>query len=85
MRTANHEKAILDYEEALRLFQKKEWSKAIHALEQVARDYPVEREVCDEACARNVVRGLAVGGRDAGPDADIPRLLLSVGGHGEHC
>jgi len=52
VRTANHEKAILDYEEALKLFQKKDWGKAIHALEQVVRDYPTEREVCDRARIR---------------------------------
>ncbi|MGH9867374.1 MAG: tetratricopeptide repeat protein [Candidatus Polarisedimenticolia bacterium] len=74
MRTANHEKAINDYEEALRLFQKKDWNKAIHALEQVTRDYPIEREVCDRARIRirhaRMQVAPAASGKGKDPDAD---------------
>lgn len=52
MRTAVHEKAIQDYEDALKLFQKKEYAKAIPAFEAVVRDYPTEREVADRARMR---------------------------------
>jgi tetratricopeptide (TPR) repeat protein len=52
VRTANHEKAIHDYEEALKLFQKKDYAKAITAFESVVRDYPTEREVADRARMR---------------------------------
>ena len=52
VRTANHEKAILDYEEGLRLFHKKDWAKAVQAFEAVLREYPTEREVCDRARIR---------------------------------
>jgi len=52
VRTANHERAIHDYEEALKLFVKKDYAKAIAALENVSREYPIEREVCDRARMR---------------------------------
>lgn len=72
VRTANHEKAILDYEEALRLFQKKEWSRAIQALEAVLRDYPIEREVCDRARIRirHARQQTAPAGAGKGKDPD---------------
>ncbi|HKY32680.1 MAG TPA: hypothetical protein VJV23_09110 [Candidatus Polarisedimenticolia bacterium] len=52
VRTANHDKAIRDFEEGLRLFQRKEYAKAIHQFETVIEEFPTEREVCDRARSR---------------------------------
>ena len=49
VRTANLDKAIKDYEDALKLFAKKEFSKAATLFEAVIRDYPIEREVGDRS------------------------------------
>ena len=48
-RTANLDKAIKDYEEALKLFWKKDYAKAAHLFEAIIRDYPTEREVGDRS------------------------------------
>jgi len=49
LRTATLDKAIKDYEEALRLFAKKEFSKAAHLFEALIKDSPTEREVADRS------------------------------------
>jgi len=49
VRTANLDKAIKDYEEALRLFGKKEYSKAAHLFETLIKENPTEREVGDRS------------------------------------
>src|SRR5262245_42649452 len=41
--------AIKQYEEALKLFSRKEYSKAAHLFEEIIKNYPAEREVCDRA------------------------------------
>ncbi|HET6373243.1 MAG TPA: tetratricopeptide repeat protein [Candidatus Polarisedimenticolia bacterium] len=48
-RTAILDMAIKTYEEALKLFTRKEFSKAAHQFEDVIKSYPLEREVCDRA------------------------------------
>ena len=49
LRTANLDKAIKDYEEALKLFMKRDYSKASHLFEALIRDFPTEREVGDRS------------------------------------
>lgn len=49
VRTANHEKAITDYEAALKAFSRKDYSRAISLFEAVIAEYPIEREVCDRS------------------------------------
>lgn len=47
LRTADHEKALRDYEDALKAFGRKDYSKAVSMFEAVIRDYPTEREIAD--------------------------------------
>ncbi|HET9481127.1 MAG TPA: tetratricopeptide repeat protein [Candidatus Polarisedimenticolia bacterium] len=49
LRTANYEKAIKDYEDALKLFGRQDFSKAIHLFDALLKEYPSEREICDRA------------------------------------
>lgn len=49
VRTVALDKAIKEYEEALKLFMKRDYAKAAHLFEAVTRDYPTEREVGDRA------------------------------------
>ena len=49
VRTLNLDKAIKDYEDALKVFSRKEYAKAAHLFEAVIRDYPIEREVGDRS------------------------------------
>ena len=49
VRTASHEKAIADYEAALKSFSRKDYAKAISLFEAVIEEYPIEREVCDRS------------------------------------
>jgi len=49
MRTASLDKAIKGYEEALKVFARREFAKAAHLFESIVKEFPTEREVCDRA------------------------------------
>ena len=49
LRTANLDKALKDYEEALKLFARKDFSKAAHLFEALIKENPTEREVADRS------------------------------------
>lgn len=66
VRTPDHERALQDYEEALKSFGRKDYTKAVAQFEAVIKAYPSEREVADrcriyQSVAR--VRGSAGGPR----------------------
>jgi tetratricopeptide (TPR) repeat protein len=48
-RTANLDRAIKDYEDAMKLMAREEYSKASQAFQHLLKEYPTEREVCDRA------------------------------------
>jgi len=48
-RTANLDRAIKDYEEAVKLIARKEYGRAAHLFEAVIKAYPTEREVMDRS------------------------------------
>lgn len=71
-RTANLDNAIHDYEEALKLFTRKEFSKAAHLFEAVIKEHPGEREVCDRArMYLSVIRSQSAGGGQKTKDQDL--------------
>jgi tetratricopeptide (TPR) repeat protein len=48
-RTATLDKAIKDYEEALKVMGRKDYTRAGHLFESIIKEYPTEREVCDRS------------------------------------
>lgn len=49
VRTANLDRAIKEYEEALKTMAKKDYARAAHQFEAIIKEFPIEREVCDRS------------------------------------
>jgi len=48
-RTANLDRAIKDYEDAVKLMARGDYAKASQAFQHLLKEYPIEREVCDRS------------------------------------
>jgi tetratricopeptide (TPR) repeat protein len=48
-RTANLDRAIKDYEDAMKLMARGDYAKASQAFQHLLKEYPMEREVCDRS------------------------------------
>jgi tetratricopeptide (TPR) repeat protein len=49
VRTANLDRAIKEYEEALKVMGRKDYAKAAHLFEAIIKEFSAEREVCDRS------------------------------------
>ena len=75
-RTANLDRAIKEYEEALKVMGRKDHAKAAHLFEAIIKEHPAEREVCDRArIYLSICRSHAPGGAGKSKGSDDPYYL----------
>lgn len=76
VRTANLDKAIKEYEDALKMMGRKEFAKAAHLFDAIIKEHPAEREVCDRArIYLSVCRSHAPAGAQKTRGSDDPYYL----------
>lgn len=76
VRTANLDKAIKEYEEALKMMGRKDFGKAARLFDAIIKEHPAEREVCDRArIYLSVCRSHAPAGVQKTKGSDDPYYL----------
>lgn len=76
VRTANLDRAIKEYEEALKTMGRKDYARAAHQFEAIIKEYPIEREVCDRSrIYLNVCKSHTIGAAQQKKGVEDPYYL----------